>query len=290
MGENSAIAWTHHTFNPWEGCVNVSAECDNCYAEVRDERWHGGENWGKDSSRLFHIASYWNYLRKWNREAETAGERRRVFEGSLCDVMEDRDDLSPLRLRLFAEIEQTPWLDHLLLTKRPQNFRRFLPAAWINKPLQNVWLGTTVGVGKSLWRADALRETPAATRFLSMEPLLEMVLDLPSHLTGIDWVILGGESGDKARPCATEWIRHGIRQCRKFGIAPFVKQLGSVPMMDESSWHAIANAGPAPLLRASKATYMPAGFVPLALNDRKGGDWMEWPDDLRVREFPVVAR
>ena len=245
--------------------MNVSAECDHCYAESRDRRMHGHDNWGKDALRLYHVDSYWRQLRKWNREAEVAGERRRVFEGSLCDVMEDRPDLIEPRNRLLAEVEATPWLDHLMLTKRPHNFRKFLPSAWLENPLPNVWLGTTVGVNKSVWRIGELRNAPARVRFLSIEPLLEYV-DLSDYLVGLHWVIFGGESGPKARPCNQQWIQSGVSQCRAAGVAPFVKQLGSY-------WAKCQNADPEQWTRI----------------DSHGADWEQWPGNLRVREFPISS-
>lgn len=266
MGKNSDIQWTHHTFSPWEGCVNVSPECDHCYAEARDIRMHGYENWGKNALRMLHVDSYWKQPERWNRVAEKAGERHRVFCGSLCDVMEMREDLNEPRQVLYALIEGTPWLDWLLLTKRPDNFNRYLPAAWRDNPAPNVWLGTTVGVNKSLWRIDALKGAPAVIHFLSIEPLLENLPTLGEHLDGIDWAIFGGESGRKARPCDLDWIRYGMEQCVPSGTARFVKQLGARP----------------------KVTMGDGAPFFLGLKDGHGGDWSEWPEDLKVREFPGV--
>src|SRR5208337_546934 len=107
MGADTTIAWCHHTFNPWEGCVNVSPECDHCYAESRDRRMHGHRNWGKDAERFMHTDAYWKQPVKWNRDAERVAERRRVFCGSLCDVMEDRMDLDTPRIRLWSLIGET---------------------------------------------------------------------------------------------------------------------------------------------------------------------------------------
>lgn len=267
MGDTTKIEWAQRTFNPWEGCVNVSAECDHCYAEARDRRMHHHENWGKDALRLLHVDSYWRKPEQWNREAEKAQERQRVFCGSLCDVMEMRADLDAPRRELFALIQRTPWLDWLLLTKRPDNFRRYLPEAWLDKPELNVWLGTTCGVNKSLWRIDALKGAPAVVHFLSIEPLLEDLPTLGEHLDGIDWAIFGGESGPAARPCNIDWIRSSVAQCRNTGVAPFVKQLGARPHV-----------------RMGDGAHF---FLDL---DGKGGDIERFPEDLRIREFPEVRR
>jgi protein gp37 len=257
--ENTLIEWAEHTFNPWEGCTKVSNECDNCYAERRDYRFHAGSHWGKNALRLFHADAYWKKPLKWDRDAQAAGERHQVFCGSLCDVMESRPDLPQLhevRSRLYRPIEQTPNLDWLLLTKRPQNFRPFLPKSWLNNPQPNVWGMTTAGKNSSLWRVDALLDVPFVIHGVSMEPLLEP-MDIPA---GVDWIIVGGESESGARVCDIEWIRFLIGQARASRVACFVKQLGSKPC---------------------------DGVVPLKLKDNKGEDPSEWPVDLRLREWPT---
>jgi protein gp37 len=296
VGVKTGIAWCDATFNPWEGCVNVSAECDNCYAQDRDRRYHAAENWGKDALRLMHTKSYWTQLRKWNRDADLAGERRRVFEGSLCDVMEDRPDLAGPRQRLFEEIEATPFLDHLMLTKRPQNFRKFLPQSWMDSPRRNVWLGTTAGVEKSLWRVDELVSTPAAIRFLSVEPMLEAMPSLGSHLKGISWLIIGGESGPGARPFDIEWARQTIEQCRIAGTACFVKQLGAValqreysPQKDGRDVFGPDHEWPLGTFFGNRTGDPKLNGRQVLLKDRKGGDISEFPIELRIREFPQVG-
>jgi protein gp37 len=143
--------------------------------------------------------------------------------------------------------------------------RRFLypHADKVAKPLSNVWLGVSC---EDQQRADEripwLLKTPAAVRFVSAEPLLETVeLDL----SGVHWVIVGGESGHRARPCNAAWIRDIILQCRSAGVACFVKQLGSEP----------------------RPSHAPSDVAVRFLKDKKGGDPAEWPADLRVREFPA---
>lgn len=227
MSENSKIEWTDNTFNPWEGCVKISPACDNCYAAARDNRLHQGANWGKDAARFPHTDSYWRQPLKWNRDAEASGKRARVFCGSLCDVMEDRPDLQRYRERLYLLIERTPNLDWLLLTKRPQNFRRFLPESWLETPLPNVWGMTTVESNTYHWRIDALIATPFAIRGLSCEPLLENLRIEKQLGTGlINWVIAGGESGRSARPSHPDWIRSLRNQCQAAGVSFFFKQWG----------------------------------------------------------------
>jgi protein gp37 len=242
MGANSSIEWTDHTFNPWWGCVKVSPACDSCYAETMAKRV-GFQVWGKDTARRMVKDSYWDMPLSWNRWAEKHNERLRVFCGSMCDVMEDAPDLQQVRERkLYPLIEATPFLDWLLLTKRPQNFRRFFPDKWIKDPLPNIVGMTTVESSQYLWRAEVLLRTPFARRGLSMEPLLGHV-DIgpfigiktrklssewhgPTLTRGIDWVIVGGESGHGARPMHPDWVRAIRDECAKCGVPFFFKQWG----------------------------------------------------------------
>lgn len=309
MGRESDIAWTHATFNPWEGCEKVSEGCAHCYAEQRNQRFHGGENWGGAATpRLLRSEAYWREPQKWNALAEREGARWRVFCASLADVFEDRADLAGPRDRLFGVIEQTPALDWLLLTKRPQHMRSMLPAAWLRAPRANVWLGTTA---ENQRRADEripeLLATPAAVRFVSAEPLLEDV-DLtrwlpkdrlpvnsvgacadcghdgpgPGHACSapaISWVIIGGESEERSGPAARsfhlDWGRKVVQDCASAGVSCFVKQMGSSPVDRElipSWWTGATDRLGAPRFQHPK-----------------GADPAEWPEELRVRQFPRVA-
>lgn len=226
MGATTEISWTDATFNPWWGCVNVSPACDHCYAETFSKRT-GNTVWGKDAPRRLMSDKYWEGPAKWNSIAERAGRRTRVFCGSMCDVMEDRADLQPHRERLYELIQRTPWLDWLLLTKRPQNYRRFLPATWIEKPQPNVWGMTTVEANAYRWRIDALAETPFVVRGLSCEPLLEDLRIEQQLQTGlIHWVIVGGESGPGARPMHPAWAQRLREQSKSSGVAYLFKQWG----------------------------------------------------------------
>lgn len=227
--KNSKIEWTHHTFNPWWGCVRVSPACKHCYAETFAHRL-GLEVWGKTSSRRTLSDTYWRQPISWNREAERTRVRARVFCASMADVFEDRRDLDHLRQRLWALIDQTPSLDWLLLTKRPETIGALVP--WGEKWPRNVWLGTTIENQKwALRRAPALLQYPAAVRFVSCEPLLGAV-DLASWMRRgderrIDWVIAGGESGHHARPTNPEWFEALRDQCRTHSVAFHFKQWGN---------------------------------------------------------------
>lgn len=327
-----------YTFNCWRGCDKVSPGCDNCYAETLSHRNPKTLGiWGKGGTRPVAAESYWKQPEKWDREAERAGERRRVFCLSLGDVFENRADLVWPRVRLFDLIRRTPHLDWLLLTKRPKNVLPLLrvsgervhnlrmdddvrTADWLDDwrqgykpPPENVWVGTSVeDQARADERIPPLLRVPAAVRFLSMEPLLGPVdLDLEpvgrcvecdrvGRLYGhwcarcanveerptVDWVIVGGESGPKSRPFNLDWARSLVAQCRAADVPVFVKQLGGVPVLDRMRWL----AGPTTALLSYKnRDRAPEGTEALLLNDRKGGDWEEWPEDLRVREFPASA-
>lgn len=177
MGADTRIEWADHTFNPWIGCTKVSPACDHCYAETLATA-RLGVAWGPHAERRRTKPSTWNLPLRWNRQAEREGRRFRVFCASLADVF---DNAVPAHWRgdLWQIIHETPHLDWLLLTKRPQNIAARLPdagrhgvPAW-GAGWPNVWLGTTVeNQAEADRRIPHLLSVQAAKRFLSMEPLL----------------------------------------------------------------------------------------------------------------------
>ena len=223
MGEHSGIEWTDHTFNPWWGCARVSPACEHCYAETFSKRI-GQKVWGVHAGRRPLSDNSWREPLRWNTRAANAGARHRVFSGSMCDVFEDRRDLDAHRDRLWRLIGDTPALDWLLLTKRPQH----IPLApWREEWPANVSLGTTVeDQRRAEERLPHLVQHRAAVRFLSVEPLLGP-LDLRPWLGMVDWVILGGESGPGSRPMQIEWARSVRDQSVEFGVSLFFKQWGN---------------------------------------------------------------
>lgn len=288
MGKTTSIEWCDHTFNFGRGCSKVSAGCANCYAEALSKRNPAVLGvWGESGTRVVASEVMWEEPPKWDWLAREAGERRRVFCASLADVFEDRPEWVEPRRRLFKLIEESENLDWLLLTKRPENvsgmsFRRW----WLDDWPRNLWLGVSVENQETAnRRIPILLDIPAAVRFVSAEPLLGPI-DFYAGWLGwkgermtpvgpmvwvapaIDWLILGGESGPKARPCNIDWIRSGVKQCREAGVAPFVKQLGARPFVDVTGGH-----------RYDDHTYFKS-------RDPKGGDPAEWPEDLRIREIP----
>jgi len=230
MGFNSGIHWTDDTFNPWWGCTNVSPACDNCYAETFAHRMQMNL-WGKDAPRRFFGDKHWNEPLKWNRLAERNGIRRRCFTGSMCDIMERLPILDEPRQRLYRLIEQTDWLDWLLLSKRPQEYIKLLPASWLKRPRHNAWLMTTVENSDYLWRIKALMEAPAVIYGISLEPLMNEVT-LPKEfldLGGRGWVIVGGESGcanAAIRRTEVVWVRKLRDACVEAGVPFHFKQWG----------------------------------------------------------------
>lgn len=178
MAENSNIEWTRHTFNPWIGCQKVGPGCDHCYAETWDARGlqQRETRWGPHAARTRTSAANWRKPLAWDRAAAAAGERHRVFCASLADVFDNHDSILPeWRGDLWALIRATPNLDWMLLTKRPGNIAKMLPADW-NEGWPNVWLGcTVVNQGEADRDIPKLLAVPGAVRFLSMEPLLGQV-------------------------------------------------------------------------------------------------------------------
>lgn len=243
MAEKTGIAWTDHTFNPWWGCVKVSDGCTNCYAMDQAKRF-GHDIWGPASTtaRRTFGGKHWSEPVRWNNVAAAEGRRHRVFCASMADVFEDHPMLESEREKLWSLIDDTPWLNWQILTKRPENISRMLP--W-RSPRPNLWLGTSVenqAVAEA--RIEALFSAPAYIRFLSCEPLLGPVNLSPfiyARLVDVDsgesrlcsvtrgrlsWVIVGGESGPKHRPMNLDWARSLRDQCAEAGIPMFFKQVG----------------------------------------------------------------
>lgn len=251
MGEITKIQWCDHTFNPWIGCTKVDEGCKNCYAEELMANRYGRVRWGNGADR--EKTKTWGDPIRWNKVARLEQVRRRVFCASLADVF-DEEVSDQWRVELYEHvIEKCPDLDFLLLTKRPEKAIRFFSDRLGGMHPFNVWLGCSVSSEASKAKAEWLQRFDGTT-FLSYEPALGY-LDF-SEMHWLNWVIIGGESGKDARPFSTAWAMSAIHQCKEIGASPFVKQMGSV-------WAKEHNA-----------------------KDKKGGDPSEWPEALRVREFP----
>jgi protein gp37 len=244
VAASSAIEWTDATFNPWIGCTKVGPGCDHCYAERDFDHRYGKVRWGPGEDRHRTSRGNWQKPIQWNRD-HTAffaehGRKRRVFCASLADVFDNEVD-PQWRADLFDLIAETPNLEWLLLTKRIGNVARMCGGSgpMLEVLSERVWLGATI-VNQAEAERDIpkLLATPARIRFLSMEPLLgavtlEPYLARPPELAsdapfpgGIDWVIVGGESGPNARALHPDWVR-GIRdQCLRSKTPFLFKQWG----------------------------------------------------------------
>lgn len=258
---DTSIEWTQRpgttgaVWNPTTGCDRISDGCDNCYALTMSKRLKGmgavkyqTDGDPRTSGPGFGVTVHPDALRM----PLTWRKPRTVFVNSMSDLFHARVPREFV-VRVWDVMSRTPQHTYQILTKRPERMGRAvseLPDGLWQLPLSNVWLGTSIESDKHTGRADALRDTPAAVRFISAEPLIG---PLPSlDLTGIDWLIIGGESGHGSRPMDLAWVYDLIGKARAAGTAVFVKQLGKV-------W---AGSG-------------------------KGGDWSGWPEDLRVREYPA---
>jgi protein gp37 len=207
--------------------VKVSKACDHCYAETWAKRV-GADVWGNKAPRRFFTDRHWTEPLRWDRAAAQEGVRKRVFCASMADVFEKRADLESSRERLWKLISETPNLDWLLLTKRPQYILKMTP--WGDAFPHNVWVGTTVeNQACAKQRLKHLLKVPATVRFLSCEPLLGK-LDLSDLAAqepySIDWIIAGGESGPHSRAMEPSWVEALRIQSEKLNAAFHFKQWG----------------------------------------------------------------
>lgn len=222
MADKTEISWTDHTFNPWWGCTAIAPGCDNCYAAALDKRT-GGDYWNPKVAPRRTRVQNWNKVHKWNEQAKTENRRHRVFCGSMMDWC-DNNAPEGIYEALWQLISDTPYLDWQMLTKRGDRIEKLLPTDWY-EGYDNVWLGVTVEDRTYGYpRLDALREIPAKVRFLSCEPLLEDVSDI--NLDGIDWVIIGGESGPNYRPMKESWAKGLLARCEYYDVPVWFKQWG----------------------------------------------------------------
>ncbi len=221
MSDQSAIEWTDATWNPVRGCVKVSPGCKHCYAETFAERWRGlpDHPYGQGFDLRLVPEKLEEPLR-WRRP-------RRIFVNSMSDLFQVGVPDTYVR-SVFEVMNRAPWHTYQVLTKRASRMRAFaqaVPRDLIVQP--QIWLGVSVEDRKyGLPRIAELRDVPAMVRFLSIEPLLEDLGEL--DLSGIHWVIVGGESGHGARPMAEDWVVSILDQCRRAGVPFFFKQWGGV--------------------------------------------------------------
>lgn len=321
------IEWTDYVWNPTRGCSRVSEGCKLCYAERDAARKNCNPKLPgyKGFAQFIQIGG--KPQPHWTGKVELIESKlleplhwkkpRRVFVNSMSDLFHENLPDESID-QVFAVMSLTPHITYQVLTKRAGRMREYLTAAPVqilpkqprrlNYPLPNVWLGVSVENQTTAdERIPELLNTPAAIRFVSYEPALAEVdfarfLDPLGGLDGfyrsqiskgmfnedqvgslkrptLGWGIIGGESGPGARPFDIQWARNTIRQFRAAGVPLFVKQLGADPRSR------ICETWPSDTKWRSGVSLF--GMVPL-LKNSKGGDWDEWPEDLRVREFPHV--
>ncbi|HLT09519.1 MAG TPA: phage Gp37/Gp68 family protein [Micromonosporaceae bacterium] len=258
MADRSAIEWTETTWNPTTGCDRISAGCDNCYALALAKRLKamGSKKYQTDgdprtSGPGFGVSLHPDVLDapfRWR-------EPRTVFVNSMSDLFHARVPLDYVR-QVFDVMAATPRHTYQILTKRATRLARFAPKLpWP----PNVWIGVSVEDESQLERVEYLRRVPAAVRFVSAEPLLGPLTSL--DLSGIHWLIVGGESGPRARPIAAEWVRQLRDRCVAMNVAFFFKQWGGrTPkaggrLLDGRTWDDLpVGSSPRPDRRAALPT------------------------------------
>ncbi len=219
MSERSAIEWTDATWNPVRGCTKVSPGCKHCYAETFAERFRGvlGHPF-EQGFDLRLVPEKLNEPLRWR-------SSKRVFVNSMSDLFHEGIPTAYIA-SVGRVMERADWHTFQVLTKRHQRMRDLLSGdlKWMAQ-LPHVWFGVSVENRRhGLARIKSLRVTPAQVRFLSLEPLLEELGEI--DLAGIDWVIVGGESGPGARPMRQDWVLSILKQCRRHGVPFFFKQWG----------------------------------------------------------------
>ena len=272
MSQNTVIEWTDATWNPVTGCSKVSAGCAHCYAEGVAKRFWGNRKFTDVQVHPERLNAPLNWRNP-----------KRIFVNSMSDLFHE-DVPGDFIARVFSIMRLAKHHTFQILTKRPERMKLEI-LSWENLDLPvNVWIGVSVeDQAAADKRIPLLLQTPAAVRFVSCEPMLGPMNLAPwlrfwkrsssvrAVEKGLDLVIVGGESGPGARPFNIEWGRSLRDQCKAAGVSFFMKQLGAWPLFD------FANAG---RIQEGHGKYF-------GIKDRKGGDMSEWPEDLRVREFPA---
>lgn len=220
MSDHSSIEWTDSTWNPVTGCTKISAGCDNCYAERFAERFRGVEGHPYESG--FDLR-----LRPERLEQPTKWKRpRMIFVNSMSDLFH-KDVPFAFVDRVFAAMESADWHVYQVLTKRSSRLRDYVNRRYREgRAPGHIWLGTSVEDGARQSRIRHLQNASATVRFLSLEPLIGPLEEL--SLEGIHWVIVGGESGPRARPINPDWVRSIRDQCLKYHVPFFFKQWGGI--------------------------------------------------------------
>jgi protein gp37 len=220
MASSTAIEWTDATWNPVTGCTKISAGCDHCYAERFSERFRGVP--GHPFEFGFDLTLRPERLEtplKWR-------QPRMIFVNSMSDLFH-KEVPWEFTARVFDTMETADWHTFQVLTKRSSLMRNFLRKRYgAARGPSHMWFGVSIEDGSKLSRLRHLQQTPAGIRFLSIEPLIGRIGKI--DLSGIDWVIVGGESGPGARHMEPEWVREVRDQCVREGVALFLKKMGGL--------------------------------------------------------------
>jgi len=241
MATNSSIEWTEATWNPIVGCTVISPGCTNCYAMRMAKRLEAmGQPKYEGTTRMSGGRAKWNGTIRLDetslRIPATWKTGRMIFVNSMSDLFHEGVELEFVQ-RVFEAMTATPQHTYQILTKRAERLAEF--SSYLAWPT-NVWMGVSVENEDYTFRIEHLRRTSAAVKFLSLEPLLGPLEDL--DLTGIAWVIAGGESGPGARPIKGDWVRSIRDQCVNSGVAFHFKQWGGVNkkktgrLLDDRTW------------------------------------------------------
>lgn len=213
--KTTKIEWTDKTWNPITGCTKYSAGCAHCYAETMSRRLHamGVAKYQREFELTLHEDNLQEPL-SWRKA-------HNIFVCSMSDLFHEKVPFEFID-KVMATIRQTPQHRYQILTKRAERMAEYFETRAV---AENVWVGVTVEAESSKQRIDCLRQIPASVHFLSCEPLLESLGQI--DLKGIEWVIVGGESGPQARPMKEEWVLDIMQQCERQGAAFFFKQWGT---------------------------------------------------------------
>ncbi len=220
MAEHSSIEWTDSSWNPVTGCTKVSSGCDNCYAERFAERFRGV------SGHPYEMGFDLQFREKRLSQPLTWRRPRKIFVNSMSDLFH-KDVPWHFVDRVFAVMEQADWHVFQVLTKRSSLMRNYLRQRYQSSLVpSHIWCGVSVENSSCIVRVRHLQQSPVSVRFLSLEPLLGTLGEF--DLSGISWVIVGGESGPGARPVDSEWV-HEVRDlCRSHDVPFFFKQWGGL--------------------------------------------------------------
>ena len=216
MSSKSKIEWTESTWNPISGCTKISRGCDNCYAERMAMRLKAMGTRGYENG--FEVTMHPHALEK----PLKMKKPQVIFVNSMSDIFHDKIP-DAFIVEIFEVMNKAHWHTFQVLTKRPKRLEKIADKLnWT----PNIWMGVTVEANEYAYRVDYLRNCPAKTKFLSLEPLIDSVDKL--DYSGIDWVIVGGESGPGARSMKKEWVIEIRDRCKKENIDFFFKQWGGV--------------------------------------------------------------